>query len=108
MVNVAVLSDYNDKFVGVVGHDYTNEQVFYKVTNQFLDNLLEQLFGTKVYETVDEDGMEYLEEVTKSNKHYLETILTKLELYKVQKYYEDKDGNLKDLVKSEFDSNAKK
>ena len=108
MVNLAIITDYNDKFVGVIGHDYTHEQVFYKVTNQFLDNLLEQLFGTKVYETVDEDGLEYLEEVTKSNKHYLETILSKLELYKVKKYDEDVDGSLKELVKFEFDENVKK
>jgi len=101
-MNIAVLNDYKDNFVGVVGHDYNSQSVFYKVTNQFLDNLLEQLLQTKVYETKEDGDLELIEEVTKADKDYLETVLTKLELYKVKKFYEDITGNLKQNVQDKF------
>jgi len=105
MINIAILTDYNDKFVGVVGHDYQHRSVFYNVTNQFLDNLLEQLFSTKAFRTIEVGDMEVLDEVSKDDKDYLETIITKLELYKVKEFFEDLVGDLQTVVKEKFQEN---
>lgn len=105
MINIAILTDYNDKFVGVVGHNYQRSSIFYKVKNQFLDNLLEQLFNTKVFKAVDIGDMEVLEEIKKEDKDYLETIITKLELYKVKDFIENLTGELQTVVKEKFQEN---
>jgi len=108
MVNLIVLADYNDKIVAVIGHDCVSGQVFYKTTNQFLDNLLENLLTVKVYTTVEDGDIELLKEVTRFDQHYLEEVITKLELYKTKEFHEDKQGILKDLVIDMFNEKVKK
>ena len=108
MVNLIVLEDYNDNIVAVIGHDYISGQVFYKTTNQFVDNLLETLLTTKMYTNVDDGDIEYIHEVTRFDKHYLEEVITKLELYKVKEYHEDQVGRLKELVDQKYKDVVKK
>lgn len=108
MVNLIVLADYNDNIVAVIGHDYLSGQVFYKTTNQFVDNLLETLLTTKIYITVDDGDIEYMKEVKRLDKHYLEEVITKLELYKTKEFHEDQDGVLKDLVTNLYNEKTKK
>jgi len=79
MFNYLVLDSFKDKFVGVIGHDYTTGRIFYKVRNKFTDNLLQELFGAEHYLSEDEDGLEFLRELKKTDQDYLENVVSKFD-----------------------------
>jgi len=102
MVNYAILTDYNDKFVGAISQDIGSGKIYYKVINKFLDNLLESLFSTSQYRETEDNEFEYLDEIQKTDPDYLETALTSLEGYKVKEFYENENANYRQVVIDKF------
>jgi len=101
MIKYVVIEDYKDNFIGVVGHDVQQAKLFYKVRNKFVDQLLANLFRAKYYRTIEEDQIEYQEQITRNDSDYLDYALDKFELYRIVDKQET-SGNLNEIVKENF------
>ena len=108
MINLAILKTYDDKFVAAIGHNYKTGKVFYKVTNKFVDDLIDSAFKVKRYREIEEDDLVYTEEVVRTDKDFLEFAVTSLEMYKIDEYYEDMNKELKGAVKEAYEENIQK
>lgn len=109
MINYAILKDSNNNNnVAVVGHDTESGRVIFKARNKFVSDVLEILFARKFFRLVEEDDIEYKEQVKKHDKDLLEIALPLLEEYQVVEYWEDVKGSLDSTVDDQFNEKIKK
>lgn len=102
MINYAIITDYKDKFAGVISQDITSGKIFYKVRTKLLDSLLEQLFQNTFYRDEDQDDLFIISPVSKYDKDYLEIALSNFDGYKINEYYEEVDGDYHAMVRNVY------
>jgi len=108
MINLAILRNFDDKFMAAIGHEYKTGRIFYKAKNKFVDDLLDNAFKVKRYREIEEDDLVYTEEVKRTDKDFLEFVVTSIEMYKVDEFYENLEKDLRLAVTEMFENNLAK
>jgi hypothetical protein len=101
-MNIALVSDYDNNPVAVVGHDPETGTVFFKTSIKFVSEILDILFKSEFRKEFEEDDITIVDDVKKTDQDYLEYAMGSLEKYKVSRYIENYDGELKNSVKKFF------
>lgn len=102
MYNYVILKDFKDRFMGVIAHDYKQGKIFYKVRNKFTDQLLQELFKATHYISSEDESMEILRELEKTDSDYLEHVISKFDQYKVDEVEEGKTDDYRNHVREEY------